>query len=53
MQAHVSYHGNQLTMFFSRQGKNGLNEQLWGLFIELLKKIETVFEGFDEMELLE
>jgi predicted nucleic acid-binding Zn finger protein len=145
MQARVSYHGNQLTMFFSRQGKNGkwkvflttntelsfkqmieiyqvrwtievffkeskqllglgkcqsndfdaqiadttitmiqhmlmtlqyrfehyeskgklfehvqeeiiqsrLNERLWGLFIELLKIIETVFEGIDEMELLE
>jgi len=30
-----------------------LNERLWGLFIELLRIIETLFEGIDEMELLE
>ena len=30
-----------------------LNERLWGLYIELLRIIETLFEGIDEMELLE
>ena len=30
-----------------------LNERLWGLFIELLSMIEILFEGIDEMELLE
>ena len=30
-----------------------LNERLWILFIELLRIIETVFDGIDEMELLE
>ena len=30
-----------------------LNEGLWGLFIELLRIIETLFEGINEIELLE
>ena len=30
-----------------------LNERLWGLFIELLHIIEVLFEGIDEMEILE
>jgi hypothetical protein len=30
-----------------------LNERLWGLFIELLRIIEVLFEGIDEMEILE
>jgi len=30
-----------------------LNERLWGLFIELLRIIEVLFEGIDEMEMLE
>jgi hypothetical protein len=30
-----------------------LNERLWGLFIELLRIIEVLFEGLDEMEILE
>ena len=30
-----------------------LNERLWGLFIELLSIIEVLFEGIDEMEILE
>ena len=30
-----------------------LNERLWGLFIELLRIIETLFDGIDEMEILE
>ena len=30
-----------------------LNERLWGLFIELLKLIETIFVGIDEEQLLE
>jgi len=30
-----------------------LNERLWGLFIELLRLIEVLFDGIDEMELLE
>lgn len=30
-----------------------LSERLWGLFIELLCVIEKLFEGFDEMELIE
>ena len=30
-----------------------LNERLWGLFIELLRIIDTLFDGIDEMEILE
>jgi predicted nucleic acid-binding Zn finger protein len=30
-----------------------LNERLWGLFIELLRLIEILFDGVDEMEILE
>ena len=30
-----------------------LNERLWGLFIELLRIIEILFDGLDEMEILE
>jgi len=30
-----------------------LNERLWGLFIELLRLIEVLFEGLDEMQILE
>ena len=30
-----------------------LNERLWGLFVELLKLIEVLFDGVDEMEILE
>jgi hypothetical protein len=30
-----------------------LNERLWGLFIELIKLIEVLFDGIDEMELWE
>lgn len=30
-----------------------LNERLWGLFIELLRLIEVMFNGIDEMEILE
>lgn len=30
-----------------------LSERLWGLFIELLTVIEKLFEGIDEMELIE
>ena len=30
-----------------------LNERLWGLFIELLRLIEVLFDGVDEMEILE
>ncbi|MBN2481136.1 MAG: hypothetical protein JXB19_05310 [Bacteroidales bacterium] len=29
-----------------------LNERLWGLFIELLRVIDTLFDGTDEMEIL-
>jgi len=30
-----------------------LDERLWGLFVELVKLIETLFDGVDEMEILE
>jgi predicted nucleic acid-binding Zn finger protein len=30
-----------------------LNERLWGLFIELLRLMEVLFDGIDEMEILE
>lgn len=30
-----------------------LNERLWGLFIELLKIIDALFDGIDEMDILE
>ena len=30
-----------------------LSERLWGLFVELLTVIEKLFDGIDEMELLE
>jgi predicted nucleic acid-binding Zn finger protein len=30
-----------------------LDERLWGLFIELLRLIEVLFDGIDEMEILE
>jgi len=30
-----------------------LNERLWGLFIELLQILEVLFDGIDEMEILE
>jgi predicted nucleic acid-binding Zn finger protein len=30
-----------------------LNERLWGLFVELLRLIEVLFDGVDEMEILE
>ncbi len=30
-----------------------LNERLWGLFIELLRLIEVLFDGLDEMQILE
>jgi len=30
-----------------------LNERLWGLFIELIRLIEVLFDGVDEMEILE
>ncbi len=30
-----------------------LDERLWGLFVELVKLIETLFDGVDEMELWE
>ena len=30
-----------------------LNERLWGLFIELLRIIELLFDGVDEIEILE
>ena len=30
-----------------------LNERLWALFIELLRLIEVLFDGIDEMEILE
>ena len=30
-----------------------LSERLWGLFIELLTVIEKLFDGIDEMELIE
>ncbi len=30
-----------------------LNERLWGLFIELLKLVDVLFDGIDEMEILE
>ena len=30
-----------------------LDERLWGLFIELLRLIEVLFDGLDEMEILE
>ena len=30
-----------------------LDERLWGLFIELMRLIEVLFEGIDEMELWE
>ena len=30
-----------------------LDERLWGLFIELIRLIEVLFDGIDEMELLE
>ena len=30
-----------------------LNERLWGLFIELLQVLEVLFDGIDEMEILE
>ena len=30
-----------------------LNERLWGLFLELIKVIETLFDGIDEMEIIE
>jgi len=29
-----------------------LDERLWGLFIELLRLIEVLFDGLDEMEIL-
>lgn len=30
-----------------------LDERLWGLFIELIRLIEVLFDGIDEMEILE
>jgi hypothetical protein len=30
-----------------------LNERLWGLFIELIRVIEVLFDGVDEMDILE
>jgi len=30
-----------------------LDERLWGLFIELIRLIEELFDGLDEMEILE
>ena len=30
-----------------------LDERLWGLFIELIRLIEVLFDGIDEMELWE
>ena len=30
-----------------------LNQRLWGLFIELIRIIEVLFEGIDEMEIME
>ena len=30
-----------------------LNERSWGLFIELLRLIEVLFDGIDGMEILE
>ena len=30
-----------------------LNERLWGLFVELLRIIDALFDGIDEMEILE
>ena len=30
-----------------------LNERLWGLFIELLRLMDVLFDGIDEMEILE
>jgi predicted nucleic acid-binding Zn finger protein len=30
-----------------------LDERLWGLFVELLRLIEVLFDGLDEMEILE
>lgn len=30
-----------------------LDERLWGLFIELLRVIEVLLDGIDEMEILE
>jgi hypothetical protein len=30
-----------------------LDERLWGLFIELIRMIELLFDGIDEMEILE
>jgi predicted nucleic acid-binding Zn finger protein len=30
-----------------------LNERLWGLFIELIRVIDVLFDGVDEMEILE
>jgi predicted nucleic acid-binding Zn finger protein len=30
-----------------------LNERLWGLFVELLRLIEILFDGIDEMEIME
>ena len=30
-----------------------LSERLWGLFVELLRIIDTLFDGIDEMEILE
>ena len=29
-----------------------LDERLWGLFVELLRLIEVLFDGLDEMEIL-
>ena len=30
-----------------------LDERLWGLFVELVRIIEVLFDGVDEMEILE
>jgi hypothetical protein len=30
-----------------------LNERLWGLFIELIRVVEALFDGIDEMDILE
>ena len=30
-----------------------MNKRLWGLFIELLRIIEVLFDGIDEMKILE
>ena len=56
LQYRMEYYESKGALFENlREGiiQSRLNERLWRLFVELLRLIEVLFDGVDEMEILE